>query len=394
MLLTITNLYPRPDQPRRGIYNAQLFAAMHELTGGDLQTVCLIPEWRPWRLVGINFTPKQPTTNNPQPPPCPPVPVQYQPVPYLPLLGRDIAHRLYSAWLQRRIGDRLAQCDRVFAPWLYPDGVAAVRLARHYGKPVWLMALGSDTLHLQSAIRRRAIVRACNAADGVICVWQGLADRLAAAGVEARKLHTVPNGADTGLFHYRPASAAARDLPPDVVSPSSPLVLWVGNLVRIKGPDIMLETFARVKRNEKRTPILLMLGAGPMRRRLEQRAERLGIADRVLFLGSRSHTEIAIWMNIADCLCLTSRSEGMPNVVIEALVSGLPVAAADVGAVREMLAKEPNARIVAPQNSVAMAHAVHELIAHPHDREKMADRHTIRFSWKRQAGRILRMMRV
>lgn len=396
MLLTLTNLYPRPDQPRRGMYNAQLYAAMHAALDGELQTVCLVPEWRPWRWMRRAF-------HDGASPPAPKntteyathhrIAVDYVTVPYLPWIGRAIAHRLVAAGCRRRIGTRLMQADAVFASWLYPDGVAAARLARRNHKPYGLMALGSDTFHLRSIIRRRAIVEACNHSTGVVCVWRGLADRLLAAGVKRDKLHVVPNGADTDCFHYRPAEDAVRELPPDVTRPPAPLILWVGNLVKIKGPELMIDAFARVVRDTRRKPILLMLGAGPMRRHLESRAERLGLANRVLLLGNRPHREVAYWMNIADCLCLTSRSEGMPNVVIEALVSGLPVAAANVGAVGDMLAQEPDASVVAPRNPAAMAHAVHDLLADSHDRKAMAARNAPRFSWKRQAERILQIMK-
>ncbi len=74
-----------------------------------------------------------------------------------------------------------------------------------------------------------------------------------------------------------------------------------------------------------------------MRRELEKQADELGIRESVHFPGNRPHEEVALWMNAADCLCLPSRSEGMPNVVLEAVASGLPVVATEVGAVREVL---------------------------------------------------------
>ena len=83
-----------------------------------------------------------------------------------------------------------------------------------------------------------------------------------------------------------------------------------------------------------------------MRKALEQQAERLGIADSVVFLGTRPHEEIALWMNAAECLCLPSRSEGMPNVVLEALASDLPVVTTDAGACPEMLKEEPDSIVV------------------------------------------------
>lgn len=124
-------------------------------------------------------------------------------------------------------------------------------------------------------------------------------------------------------------------IPDDLASAT--IVLFVGNLVPVKGPDIALEAFAAavsglvepdyLPAHALQAMHLIVIGDGPMRRLLLKRANELGIAERVSFLGARPHEEVALWMNVADCLLMTSRSEGCPNVVLEALASGLPVVA-------------------------------------------------------------------
>ena len=99
-------------------------------------------------------------------------------------------------------------------------------------------------------------------------------------------------------------------------------------------------------------------------------------------------------MNAADCLCLSSRSEGMPNVVLEALASGTPVVATDVGACRDLLGAEPAARLVPPESPAALAQGLEALLAAPVDRPAMARRNASRFSWDRQARTILSLMRL
>jgi glycosyltransferase involved in cell wall biosynthesis len=82
----------------------------------------------------------------------------------------------------------------------------------------------------------------------------------------------------------------------------------------------------------------------------------------------------------------------MPNVVIEALTCGCPVAATDVGACRELLAGEPAGRIVPVGDSAALAEAIVSLVGRPADRAAMAARHRDRFSWERQAQTILGLL--
>ena len=80
-----------------------------------------------------------------------------------------------------------------------------------------------------------------------------------------------------------------------------------------------------------------VVGSGPMQRELERCAAGLVSPDSVFFAGSRPHDEIPLWLAGADCLCLPSRSEGMPNVVLEALASGCRVIANDLPGVKAVL---------------------------------------------------------
>ncbi len=129
------------------------------------------------------------------------------------------------------------------------------------------------------------------------------------------------------------------------------LVLFVGNAVDVKGIDrllfawkILLDEFKA--KNAHYALELEIIGDGPRRKRLERQARELGIANSVRFVGQRPQAEIAGRMRAADCLCLPSRSEGMPNVVIEALACGIPVVASDVGEVPFLIKDGVNGFVV------------------------------------------------
>jgi len=297
----------------------------------------------------------------------PPFLTRYLPVFTLPLIGRSINWWFYCRALRDKALD---SGSLYYVPWLYPDGVAVARTIRGRGARLWLMALGSDTFHLQSRRRRHLILEACKQAEGIVCVARVLADRLADAGVPREKLHVVPNGVDTALFRPRRKEDAWRELGWGEENPhlslrskvdgrwsmvTPPMILFVGNLVPVKGPDVMVRAFAELVNsysspviNEKNNtnnqepttnnplPQLLLIGEGPMRGQLERLVCALGLAGRVHFLGRRVPEDVALWMNVADCLCLSSASEGMPNVVLEARASGLPVVATPAGACPEL----------------------------------------------------------
>ncbi len=494
MLITISNLYPRPDQPTRGMFNFQLFQEMVKANGCSslvCRNICLVPSWKIWQWPAIRqwAAPDQAADHREAGAEKDggearefgsdvrglmaerPHATVYLPVFCLPIIGRSINWWFYYRALKVKVascsvfrlpsestaGQPLATEQPnnptaetagtggvLLASWLYPDGVALARVAKDMGVPAWLRVHGTDRYHLRYRHRRRLILEAVSYAKGVICNCKAVADDLVKGGLPAEKIHIVPNGVDTSLFRYRnkeellgcQAAKLLRgqenggnglsNLATEQLS-NSQLILFIGNLVRVKGADVMLKAFARLvpegsssccqvarlsggslkasssaslrpeKPNDSTTqqltnPILLVIGSGPMQRQLERLARKLGVADRVYFLGNRPHGEVALWMNAADVLCLTSRSEGMPNVVVEALVSGLPVVATAVGACPELLADEPAARVCRSEDSAALAGALKAVLDLAIDREALAGRHVVRNSWRRQAETLLRLM--
>lgn len=390
-ILVVTNLYPRPDQPTRGMFNLQ---TVRELSREcDVAVRVVVPEWRMWRWPAIRGWSSPHDSRD----------VEYWPAFYLPGLGRSLAHQTYRWSIASALSAALRHGTGVLVPWLYPDG-SSVTLCAGRGSRVWMMALGSDTFHLRSRWRRRAILKAAQAADGIICVCGAVANRLVAAGVEPRKVHVVPNGVDAARFHFRPASEALvelHELDPGATlraktihASGGRIILMVGNLVSVKGMDVAISAFAALFSDYvKRGGVsLFIIGSGSQRRSLGHLARRLGVAESVVFLGNRLHDEVALWMNVADVLCLPSRSEGMPNVVLEAVVSGLPVAATRVGACPEILTGDGAARLCEPGSATGMADALRELLDMPDGRLELASRHARRYSWRLQARTILELM--
>jgi teichuronic acid biosynthesis glycosyltransferase TuaC len=407
-LLLVTNLFPRPDMPRCGVFNAHFARALQVklkpetrnqksnpsefgLSCNDcnvqrvtpLHILVPVPEWRVWRLRRIRRwqVPEEALVNQksesgnwkwgrgehkilgqksapsafsfqfsafPS--------VHYVPVFYIPVIGRAL-----SGWFHMRALSRyrslFEECDAVLGSWLYPDCVAAAAVAAEAGKQFWARLHGTDRFHLDARGRGAACRRVLDAAEGVFVNAEFMRQELVERGIEKGKIHVVRNGVDRDLF--RPRTTDHRPQTADLRPPTSDgvrTVLWVGNLVSIKGPDVALKAFAEMVHSHY-TPLstvhtlqstvhLVVIGAGPMRGTLQELARGLGIEDEVTFLGSVPHEDVALWMNRADCLLLSSHSEGMPNVVVEALASGTPVVATDVGDVSAVVRDGENGRVV------------------------------------------------
>src|SRR5439155_3962197 len=92
---------------------------------------------------------------------------------------------------------------------------------------------------------------------------------------------------------------------------------------------------------------LVVVGGGNREAHLRSRVRELGCEAHVRFYGRQPHEEIARWISASDVLCLPSQREGCPNVVLEALASGRPVVASNVGGVPELLEKD-NGLLVPP----------------------------------------------
>lgn len=129
-----------------------------------------------------------------------------------------------------------------------------------------------------------------------------------------------------------------------------------------------------------------------MRRKLVEQARDLGISNQVHFLGSRPPDEVALWICAAHCLCLPSRSEGMPNVVLEALASGLPVVGTNVGDVSALVRDGVNGFLVpADADTETMASALVKALDHKWNAVKVRGSVSIP-TWQESAEQMLRLM--
>jgi glycosyltransferase involved in cell wall biosynthesis len=150
-------------------------------------------------------------------------------------------------------------------------------------------------------------------------------------------------------------NAAVGAPPAAVMTLPRPAIGVVGRLSPEKGVDVLLDAFVQV-RTARPTASLVVAGDGPERRNLEAQATRLGIADAVTFLGTVLPVEPLY--PLLDLVVLPSRSEGLPNVMLEAFRADVPVVATRVGAVPEVLEGTDAGRMVPPEDPLRLAEAI------------------------------------
>jgi glycosyltransferase involved in cell wall biosynthesis len=207
--------------------------------------------------------------------------------------------------------------------------------------------------HLFEWIQERALRRF----DAVIAVSRPLVDVLAAKGVPRDRIHYVPNGwVPPESPEPRPAARTRLGLP--LVGP--PVIGWVGRLIPIKGADIFLRALHALAGAEWQASIV---GDGPERQALQSLAGELRIGHRVRFHGAVP--DASTLFAAFDAFVLSSRSEGTPMVLLEALGFGLPVVAAAVGGVGDVLDGDHAGWLAPPEDPEALARAIASMLDQP-----------------------------
>lgn len=333
-LLYISTLYPHPGAPARAPHQHQLLAALGAM-GHEVLVLAPVP-WFRWP--GLSRAPALP--------PDPGVTVRHPCFWYPPAALLPWHPRCYRWSLRRAFGRALADFrpEHVSIGFAFPDGCAMAPLCRERGVAYSLFVLGSDFRLRQHDPRLGpAVLAELRRAPLVCCPGEALGRDLAAAGVPRDRLGVFANGIAHDRFFPPPAGSPRRD------------VLFVGNLLPVKGIDRLLAAWARLPRPAAAAPLRLhLVGDGPERRRLEAQARRLGLAATVIFHGRLPHAQVAERLRQSRCLCLPSRSEGMANVILEALACGTPVVATAVGEAPALIRPGENGFLV-PNDDTAPA---------------------------------------
>ncbi len=379
-ILTFTTLFPNAAQPIHGIFVETRLR--HLLAAGRLSATVLAPvPWFPF--TGPLFGTYAAHARAPRRARRHGIEIHHPRYPVLPKIGMNLAPSLlYHAVrpvLARLVRQGL-EFDLIDAHYFYPDGVAAVRLGRAFGKPVTITARGTD-LNLIADLPGpgRQIAQAAARADGLITVCQALKDKLVELGTEAGRVVVLRNGVDLELFHPtdRTAARQALALPLAIAdADQDPVLASVGHLIQRKGHDLVIDALPALP-----AATLLIAGEGPERANLERRAAALGVAGRVRFLGRIDHDRLRQVYNAADLLVLASSREGWANVLLEAMACGTPVVASDIWGTPEVVADPAAGLLMAAREPAALADAVKRLLARPPARDATR-RYAEGFDWR------------
>jgi sugar transferase (PEP-CTERM/EpsH1 system associated) len=202
--------------------------------------------------------------------------------------------------------------------------------------------------------------------DRVVCVSERVAEFAARTiGIPPAKLVVIPNGVPLEDFQPGDRSRARVELG---IPLRAVVAGTVGRLQPVKGTSYLLEAWALLA-SDHPDAILLLVGGGPQQAALERMSRRLGISERVRFLGDRA--DVPDLLRGMDVFALPSVWEGMPNAVLEAMAVGLPVVATAVGGTPEVVVDGVTGLLVPSGDSDALAQSIARLLCDPDLRYKM-----------------------
>ncbi|HEY4104111.1 MAG TPA: glycosyltransferase family 4 protein, partial [Polyangiaceae bacterium] len=357
-VLIVTKIFPNQVEPWSSPFNRRQFAALSRLC--DVEVLATIP-WFPGAAAFRRWSNVANLAEVPESESIDGVRVKHPRYVFLPKIGYGVAGPLYAASLALAALSYAGRIDVVLGSWAYPDGFAAVVLARTLGVPAVIKLHGSD-MNVVAKLPgpRRCLKWALPRADRVVAVSGALGAAAEALGVPRERIDLVPNGIDRNKFKPRDRTEARRELGLPL---EGPILLYVGHVTQAKGAFDLLRAYAAAR---PRLPNarLVVVGDGAELENCKKLGQEL--SDTISFVGAQSHDRIPLWLAACDALALPSWNEGMPNVVLEALASGRRVVATRVGGIPEVLSPELGI-LVPPRELAALERALETILSESYD---------------------------
>ncbi|MEC8558005.1 MAG: glycosyltransferase [Planctomycetota bacterium] len=311
----------------------------------------------------------------------------YLPMPYLPRIGKF----LDSYWMQRTILNWLKPAfvssgsEQILdAHFGYPEGVACWRVAQKLKIPCFVTLRGVEEEWVKQRLVRKQLRQCLESVDGIIAVSRSLASLAQKLGAKEHRIRIIPNGVDRQVFF--PTKT-------DIVQNRTLKIVCVGNLRHVKGHDTLLRAFARLAKLKFEFELRLIGEATEptFARSVEHLISELGLVTKVKNLGSLNQLKLSHVLRQSDLFVLASRREGCCNAILEALASGLPVVATDVGDNHKYVRSGINGQLVAADDEIALAKAIQHVARQEFDHQAVSESVAI-CSWDQTAQEVIEFM--
>lgn len=335
-ILLVTNLFPTPIDPERGIFTLQLVKHLNNYC--NVTVVCPLPWFPNWKILKkhekwfqYSQVPSKYIIDD--------IEVYSPKYPLLPKISENIHDKLMAIGLTSCIKNlhNIFHFDAVNSQWLYPDSVAIDRVIKALNIAHIPTGLGCDVnLDIYDKSKGKKILEMLNNAQAITVVSNNLKNELIKNNIPNDKITVIPNGIDIEKFKVLDKKSCRKSLHLDN---DMPIILYVGRLSEEKSVSTLIDAAFKLIKSGTNIKVYLV-GDGPLYEQLLNKVKELKIIDNIIFVGKVDHDDISTWMGATDYFCLPSLREGCPNVILESLGSGRPVVASKVGAIPDIVTSD------------------------------------------------------
>ncbi len=267
---------------------------------------------------------------------------------------------------------KIINFDIIHVHFAYPAGFVGALLGKILRKAVILTVRGTDINYFpRDPVLKIFIKYALKNTGKVIAVSESLRKRVLDIGVDENKITVIPNGVDLKIFKPASKQYVRKKLG---LSSKSNVILYVGALEKVKGPEYLLKAFKEIySLKAVSEPLLVLIGSGSLYESIKRMLDEYDIRHCVLMKDYIAHEEIPLWMNASDVFCLASLNEGRPNVLYEAMACGLPVIATAVGGIPEILICDQLGMLVPSKSIEDIKNAIIMVLSKSYDAQSIRD---------------------
>jgi PEP-CTERM/exosortase A-associated glycosyltransferase len=284
--------------------------------------------------------------------------------------------------LMRQLERRLQQVAEQLRPAIIHahspvlNALPALRVGRRLGIPVvyevrafWEDAAVDHGSTTEGSLRYRATrwleTRALRQARHVFTICEGLAQDIVGRGIPAAKVTVIPNAVD--IESFEPGGEPDHALQAKLGLAGCSVVGFIGSFYAYEGLDLLLDALPGVLAQQPNVRVLLV-GGGPQDAALKAQAQRLGLADKVVFTGRVPHDQVQRYYDLVDVLAYPRHSMRLTELVtplkpLEAMAQGRLLVASDVGGHKELIRHGETGMLFQAGSADALGHAILGLLA-------------------------------
>ena len=368
-ILAISYLFPNSEKPNHGIFVYNRLNAMAKYA--DVTVINPIP-WSPLhsfidKFKHLRNIPAKTQRGN--------LTIYHPRYLSIPGYAKGIEIPTYRSAVKKVINEIGFDFDLIDLHWTFPDLPTGDYLRNRFGVPYRVTLRGIEAFHIQDGdVRQASVAQYLNKVGSIISLSTEMANQAISMGVNPEKVTVIRNGVDTEVFFYKPLeeSRALLNLPKE-----RRIVLGVGSLIHRKGFDVVIKAMAEIESKEKLFHFYILGSEGPegdYRSELKKLVREKELENFVHFVGAVPNETLVDWYNAADVFCLSSRGEGSPNVLTEALACGCPAVSTNVGSAPDIMESEKDLGVlVGVDDSLNIGNALLQLLAEENDRRQRAE---------------------